>query len=279
MKNISVMNLGMIITNKCNIDCKHCMRGKKCNNSMSDEVIEATLSQLKMIQNLGICGGEPTLAIDVMEKIFNYIIKNQIIVEEVTTIINGTIYSLNFLECLDMIEKYILKYLTPRKNPASFKISYDKYHMDEIRRLKLDVEFIKNVERYKKSKHYAGIQILPQNVKLFREGNAEKLDNSLTTPLRIFPPIITHVGSKYFGIFYKEDLENGLCNIGPMITVNCDGTITDCNASIEHQNTIYNFGNVLNDSIYDVCMSMGTVVKPWKYDRAISKQLHKFYTY
>lgn len=279
MKNISVMNLGMIITNKCNIDCKHCMRGKKCNNSMSDEVIEATLSQLKIIQNLGICGGEPTLAIDVMEKIFNYIIKNQIIVEEVTTIINGTIYSLNFLECLDMIEKYILKYLTPRKNPASFKISYDKYHMDEIRRLKLDVEFIKNVEEYKKSKHYSGIQILPQNVKLFREGNAEKLDNSLTTPLRIFPPIITHVGSKYFGNFYKEDLENGLCNIGPMITVNCDGTITDCNASIEHQNTIYNFGNVLNDSIYDVCMSKGKVVKPWKYNRAISKQLHKFYTY
>lgn len=279
MKKIVAMNLGMIITNKCNIDCEHCMRGRKCNNSMSDEVIEATLSQFKGIQNLCICGGEPTLAIDVMEKIFNYIIKNNIIVDEVTTTINGTNYSLSFLECLDMIEDYILKYQKPRKNPATFAISYDKYHLDEMKRLKLDVEFIKNVEEYRKSKHYAGMQILPPNVKLFREGNAEKLDKSLTTPLKIFPPIITHVGSKIFGNFYREDLENGLCNIGSIITVNCDGTITDCNASIEHQNTIYNFGNVLNDSIYDVCMSMGTVVKPRKYNKAISKQLHEYNTY
>ena len=45
MRKVVIMNLGMIVTEKCNLDSQHCMRGKKCDKKMSDEVIEATLSQ------------------------------------------------------------------------------------------------------------------------------------------------------------------------------------------------------------------------------------------
>ena len=45
MKKIYIQNLGMIITNKCNLNCDHCLRGEKCDNkSMSDEIIKKTLS-------------------------------------------------------------------------------------------------------------------------------------------------------------------------------------------------------------------------------------------
>ena len=67
MRKVVIMNLEMIVTNKCNLDCCHCMRGQKCDNSMGNEVIEATLGQVIAIHNLGICGGEPTLAVDVIE--------------------------------------------------------------------------------------------------------------------------------------------------------------------------------------------------------------------
>ena len=279
MKKIIIYNFGMIITNKCNLDCKHCMRGEKCNNSMSDDVIEATLSQIAGIENLCICGGEPTLAVDVMKKIFNYIIEHKIYVQQVTTTINGTIFSLEFLECLDMIENYIIKYLPNRKEISSFDISNDKYHQEEIHRLKLDLEFLQNVEKYKKSKYYIGYRDLDPELKLFREGNAKNLDKNLTVPLRSFPPYITHIGKRVFGNFYLEDKENGLVNIGTIVTVNCDGTITECDASIIHQNTIYNYGNVLSDNIYDVCLKIGKVVKPYQFTRALNKQKREILTY
>lgn len=279
MRKVVIMNLEMIVTNKCNLDCGHCMRGQKCNNSMSDEVIEATLGQVLAIHNLGICGGEPTLAVDVIEKIFNYIMEKGIIVERVTTVINGTIYSNKFLECLEMIEKYIEKELPNRLEKSSFVISRDIYHQNEIKKLKLDAQFLNNLEFYRNSRYYGGFLYLDPRLKLFREGNAENLDENITVPLKIFPPIITHVGKRIIGDFYLEDIDDGICKIGSMVTVNCDGIITDCNASIEHQKTIYNFGNVLSKSIYDVCMKNGQVVKPHQFIRKIIKQEKEYESY
>lgn len=43
MNKISVQNLGMIITERCNLNCDHCLRGKCTNKVMSDDVITATL--------------------------------------------------------------------------------------------------------------------------------------------------------------------------------------------------------------------------------------------
>ena len=59
-----IQNLALIITNKCNLNCSHCLRGEKNDNCMSDRVIEATLDQVKSIGNLAINGGEPTLSLD-----------------------------------------------------------------------------------------------------------------------------------------------------------------------------------------------------------------------
>ena len=83
MKKIAVANLGLIITKRWNLNCAHCLMGGT-NKVMSDEVIDATLSQFSYIMNLSICGGEPLLALDRMEKIFSYIIENKILVENVS---------------------------------------------------------------------------------------------------------------------------------------------------------------------------------------------------
>ena len=100
MRKIAVQNLAMIVTEQCNLECEHCLRGQCSNWVMSDEVIEATLDQIVSIVNLNICGGEPTFALDRIEKIIDVIIEKQILVDAFSVVINGTRYDGKFLDLL-----------------------------------------------------------------------------------------------------------------------------------------------------------------------------------
>ena len=133
MEKCYVENLAMIITDRCNMDCAHCLRGKKCNRDMNDEVVHSTLDQIRSIGNLAINGGEPTLAIEVIEKIINYVIDKRIKLREFTVTINGTIYSEKLLELLDTINEYI----GDEGINSLVAISLDRYHITEVERLKI----------------------------------------------------------------------------------------------------------------------------------------------
>lgn len=267
MKKVYIENLCMILTNKCNLNCRHCLRGPKDDTDISKEVIEATLNQIIAIHNLNICGGEVTLALDSLEYIFKYIVDNRILLDLVSITINGTNYSEDFLKLLEYIDSYI-------SDNVIFTISYDKYHLEEIERLGLLDKYIDNIEKYSTSKYYYGLRKLDSNLKLFREGNAEELDQSLTTPLRPIDIVVTYAGEK--GIFDKE---NGLCNIAPLMTVNTEGIITEDNASFNHQSTIYNYGNVFDNSFEEVAIERGKILKPKKYEREKEKIIKRYTTY
>lgn len=262
MKKCYVQNLEMIVTNNCNLDCKHCLRGKKNNDCMSFDVIKATLEQVCYIGVLNIGGGEPILALEQMEKIISFIIDNKILLDYFTVTINGTIYSEEFLKLLDKINNYHIEHV-------SFAISLDDYHVEELEKRNLREAFIENAKKYQESKYFFGFRDI--DYKLFREGNAVNLDKKLTTPLKLLKPVLTYIGEKDF------DRENGICNIGPMIVVNPYGTLTECNASIEHQETIYNYGNVLTSSIEESCIQMGSrILTPKRFQKVTEKELKKY---
>lgn len=279
MRKVVVQNLGMIVTEKCNLDCKHCLRGEKCNKNMSDDVIKATLSQISEIQNLCICGGEVTLAVDVIEKIFNYIIEHKIKVNEVSTIINGTVYSEVFLDALDNIEKYIASYRTTDSPYVLFTISDDKYHKEEIERLKLDSKFIQNVENYKKSIHFLGFQQLDPNMKLYREGTACELDEEITIPLKQIKTYMTFPRKKIFSKKIEFNMEKGICNIGPLVGINTEGIITELDSSNYNQRNKYYYGNVLNDSLYEVFLDRSQIIslEDWHTKTNLAVIYHKTY--
>ncbi len=269
MKQCYIQNLAMIVTNKCNLDCAHCLRGKKGNNNMTNDVIEASLEQIKGVGNLTVCGGEPTLALDRIEKIISYIIKKRILIEEFTVTTNGIIYCQELLELLDEINNYIGN----KSVNTFFAISIDKYHLEEIKKLGIINEFCENLDKYRQSKYFYGLRDTKQ--KLFREGNAINLDKKLTVPLRPVKPVITYVNKQQ-----KLDIENGLCNIGPLVTINTNGIITECDASNEHQMELYNYGNVLTESIENVCIKNGAqILKPKQFERTTAKLLKKYWTY
>lgn len=261
MSKLYIQNLAMIVTNKCNLNCTHCLRGTKDNNCMSDEVIEATLNQVFAVGNLSINGGEPLLALDRIEK--------HIPIDEFTITINGTIYSEELLKLFDEVNNYI----GTNDINALLAISLDNYHFDEIRKLGIQKEFYENLKKYQESKYFYDYRNTKQ--KLFREGYAVNLEEKLTVPLRPLKPFITYVGKNK-----KFDKENGICNIGPIVTINPKGIITECDASIGHQEALYNYGNVLCDSIEEVASNIGELVlKPKTFERKVNKSLKKYWTY
>ena len=70
-----------------------------------------------------------------------------------------------------------------------------------------------------------------------------------------------------------------LCNIGPLLTINADGIITECDASFENQEKKYNYGNVLTDSIEEVALEKGTILTPRKWDKETVKEMKRQMTY
>ena len=272
MEKCYVENLAMIITDRCNMDCAHCLRGKKCNRDMSDEVVHSTLDQIRSIGNLAINGGEPTLAIEVIEKIINYVIDKRIKLREFTVTINGTIYSEKLLELLDTINEYI----DDEGINSLVAISLDRYHITEVERLKITEEFNENLRRYSESKHFFGWRNTDK--KLFSEGNAVGLSSKETVPIRPMKPVITYMN---IDNNRKFDLEHGVFCVGPIIAISPTGIITECDASIEHQETIYNYGNILTDTIEEAVLRREHILvkKPRRFQKVNYKEYKRYQTY
>lgn len=267
MEKACIQNLGLMITEDCNLDCRHCMRGKKCARYMSKEVIEATLSQCKYIRNLCICGGEPLMHLEPLSYIIDCILKYNIRVDEISYTINGTIYKEEFITLLKRISNKL-------KDGTTLAISYDIYHLEEIAKHNLTEIYFENIKRYAKTPYFIGLKRLNHNLRLFNEGNAALLDPNSTIDLRPIDYAMTYVGHSK----HKLDL-NGYCYIGPLISISVDGNITECDASFENQKTKFNYGNVLTDSIVEVIKKKTPIVTPHKYSRKVKKIIYDFHHY
>lgn len=57
------------VTRRCNMECAHCLRGDYQNKDMSREVITEIRSKINGVGDLTLSGGEPTIAIEVLENI------------------------------------------------------------------------------------------------------------------------------------------------------------------------------------------------------------------
>ena len=59
-----VQNLSLELTRKCNLNCRHCMRGESQNLTMDDEVIERIFKDINGVYSLQFGGGETSLVVD-----------------------------------------------------------------------------------------------------------------------------------------------------------------------------------------------------------------------
>lgn len=276
MKKIALQNLEMIATEKCNMRCAHCMRGEATSKTMSDEVIDQTFLQTASITNLAIGGGEITLALDTLEKIFTSAVENQVLLDEFGTFVNGTIYDDEFFKLYDYFEEYVRKgsRLTNQETVGYFAVTIDDFHIAEYKRLGIFEEVLENLKKFQESKYFYKFKT-GYDRKLFREGYATQLPEEKTVPLRPMKSYITYINKNP-----KIIERDGLCNIGPMICINVNGTITEGDASFKNQETKYNYGNILTDQLEDVYLKKNAEVVPAKkWIKKTNKEIKKYQTY
>lgn len=124
-----VNELVLEVTRKCNLKCQHCMRGAAQRMNMSREVIVNTLSGIDQINDITFTGGEPSLAVDVIEEIILCIIWRKISVEFFYVVTNGK-NTRNRIRLLEALFKLYNRCESPES--CSLQVSGDQFHNYEI---------------------------------------------------------------------------------------------------------------------------------------------------
>lgn len=207
---------------------------------MSNEIIDKVFEQTNKINNLYIYGGEPVLALDTLEYMFKSIINNKIKLRQLDITINGTKYDEDFLRLLDYMDTYLI-YST---NNAFVRLNIlrDSEHKDSLKRLGIYRETLSCIKKYMESKYFYDFCKEPRIVS--KSVNFSKNYVTYMNKIKMF------------------DRKNGVCNVGPLVTINPKGLITKANATIEEQETLYNYGDINNNSIEEIVLKNSKILKP-----------------
>ena len=109
MKNIIINTLSIELTRRCNLNCDFCARGPAQNMTITKEIIDKTLDEIKdyYIMDIRLNGGEPFLAPDMIEYLIDQLIKRAIAFRNLCVFTNGTIKSQQIADALNRAADYI----------------------------------------------------------------------------------------------------------------------------------------------------------------------------
>ena len=149
MKQLTINNLCIEVTRKCNMKCPHCMRGESQNISLETSTIENLFNnpELKIISinQLVITGGEPTLNYRLILDIINQIIQNNIALKSFIMVINGSKYNKELVDALNILYQYKLTY--DKKETFDIICSLDQFHRQPKKEI---------IEKYRNLPYFKG---------------------------------------------------------------------------------------------------------------------------
>ena len=119
------------ITRRCNVACRHCMRGEPQKKNISDLTIDHMLDGIDSIGMITFTGGEPTLAVERIKYITKQIMQRGIALDGFYLVTNGKVASKELVRAL--IDLYM--YIDPfdRDNRCSLILSKDQFHKEVIK--------------------------------------------------------------------------------------------------------------------------------------------------
>jgi MoaA/NifB/PqqE/SkfB family radical SAM enzyme len=124
------------ISRKCNIACRHCLRGPAQNKKMSEEVINRIFDIFDMSQTtITFGGGEPTLALDVIEEFINRLDG----LDSFYIVSNGKVYHHKLVELCDRLYN-----MSSEPEICGLAFSSDMFHEEFVPYDKLT----KNIQKY-----------------------------------------------------------------------------------------------------------------------------------
>lgn len=126
-RKITINNLILEVTRRCNLKCKHCLRGPAENLSLGHGTVVEALHQLDAIGSITFTGGEPSLVPEVLKMIRGAVSLRQINVENFYIATNGIT---NDKYDHFMIEIFKWWMLCSDNEISSVDISRDQWHKE-----------------------------------------------------------------------------------------------------------------------------------------------------
>ena len=139
MRKIITPDLGIELTQKCNLNCSHCFRGAARNRNISKEIIEKVFDEIKYIQTLDLSGGEVFLGYEQLKTLLETANQKGTTIESCSMLTNGTIYDGRIYELLD--EYFGKNY--------QVGISDDDFHDKSIKRIETAIQNKKQEQKEK----------------------------------------------------------------------------------------------------------------------------------
>lgn len=125
-------NISLEVTRMCNLSCTHCLCGEPENIQIKKETIDILFSQIDVLANLSLTGGEPFLEPELIDYIVNTIIDKGIKLYRFQAHTNGTILNENIANSFNKISSYIIENCTIKDLDIEYStcliISDDEFH-------------------------------------------------------------------------------------------------------------------------------------------------------
>jgi len=131
--------LGIELTRRCNEKCAHCLRGDALDVDLSKEIIDSLFdnNDIRLIENLLLSGGEPTMNGQALSYLVDKIIEKRVVIGTYRVIINGTYYDPLFGDAIKRLHEYIdrvgwnkLYNVMYANSFGRIGISQDQYHKE-----------------------------------------------------------------------------------------------------------------------------------------------------
>ena len=256
---IACMDLEIILTQKCNLSCEHCMRGDCMGKEISEEVLDALFKKVIYIENISLGGGEITLVPEKIKMITQKLKENKVIVHQANFTTNGTVVCEEVLDALSELRAYVESceeqphlFTVPKDEqniPLYACFSFDDYHLNQIIERGITIEeLFKNIARYQQRFGDDAIQCrLECDMDVYDEGRAKFL------PASEHKVNMQKVLSEPYP-FIDYESQNFLL-LGNVPCVTCEGNIVPANISFASENAL-SFGNIVTDSISTILSNM-----------------------
>ncbi len=281
-KPVAVKELEVILTQKCNLACTHCMRGCSTNKQITEETLDALFEKIYYVDNLSLGGGEPSLAADIVRILTRTLKKHNVIVPHINFTSNGIIAPDEFISALLELKEYAeqtreedILFRPIDKNeklePLYACFSFDDYHLLEIINGPLGEDGInvlyQNIAKYQNALSPEAIQCrLSCDVDIYALGRAKELNPNEN---EIVPPLAPNAW------IYPYIVENSRVTIGGVVTVSVDGEIVPPNISFADEQVL-SYGNIKDLPLSKIFARMRTKkVSSLMFDFATSKMMKK----
>lgn len=229
-------NLIFEVTRKCNMKCRHCLRGKAENISMSAEVIKNALKDVSDIGTLQFTGGEPTLALYQIRTIFKVIKENNISVGWIWLKSNGMIFSQALINYFADFQEYV-----DEPEMSALEFSTDQFHTINNKSMG---------KYYNLSEYYKWIHISHKKpiLHVIKEGRAKKFIDR----------VVYHKPKFYSGWpipeEYMKERYSTIAYEYPVYISSNGNVICGCDLSFKHIDS-YSFGNVNKTPLKEIISS------------------------